>query len=155
MQLRYLYLTIILFFSSFAAFAQENEDEVRHRKWMEELMDYKKGFLSEEMELTEQQAEAFFPLYNEMEKEIFNVNKEIRDLVKATGGEKDVTEEKYQEVVKNILALDAKEAQIEESYYGKFAEILSYKQMFLLQRAESRFSRNLLNHHKGSNNRSH
>ena len=47
-----------------------------------------------------------------------------------------------------MLDVKDKEAKIEATYFEKFKEILSAKQLFLLKRAETRFSRNMLNMHR-------
>jgi hypothetical protein len=43
-----------------------------------------------------------------------------------------------------------REGQIETAYFQKFARILTKKQLFLLKRAETRFTRSMLDHHRAA-----
>ena len=57
------------------------------------------------------------------------------------------------EAAKLMVDVKTKEARIETEYFEKFAKILDSRQLFLLKRAETRFSRNMLQHHKEASRR--
>ena len=128
-------------------FAQSNDIE-KQQKWMSEFREYKQDFLIKQTQLTEDQQKAFFPLYHEMEDAIFTANKEARDIEKKFATKENATESEYQNAVGSIVDTKMTEAEIESKYFKKFSEILSSKQLFMLKKAESEFSRYLLNHLK-------
>lgn len=129
------------------ASAQSNDVE-KQQKWMSEFREYKEAFLIKEMQLTEDQQQAFFPMYHEMEDAIFNTNKEARAIENQISSKQDATESEYQNAVGSIVDTKMTEAEIESKYFKKFSEILSNKQLFMLKKAESEFQKYLLNHLK-------
>ena len=48
----------------------------------------------------------------------------------------------------NVVMIKQKEGEIEMEYFTKFEKILSKKQLFLLKRAENKFTQSILNYHK-------
>ena len=57
----------------------DNKGNKERERRMEELKQYKQEFLIKEVELTEKQQKEFLPLYNQMQAEMFQVNKEARE----------------------------------------------------------------------------
>ena len=100
------------------------------------------------MELSQEQQDKFFPLYSAMEDEVYQLNKESRELERKVSSADNVSDLEYEATAKAMLDVKDKEAKIEATYFEKFKEILSAKQLFLLKRAETRFSRNMLNMHR-------
>lgn len=144
-------ILVSLFMTVFAlcnsSLAQSNDIE-KQQKWMSEFREYKEEFLIKEMQLTADQQKAFFPLYHEMEDAIFTANKEARDIETKFASKENATDSEYQNAVGSIVDTKMTEAEIESKYFKKFSEILSSKQLFMLKKAESEFSRYLLNHLK-------
>ena len=147
-------LVIALLMTSMALAARDNNsDNDRQNKWMNEYREYKQEFLSKEVDLTPLQKSEFFPLYNEMEQEIYNVNLEARKAEQTISQKDDASNNDYLEAAKLMVDVKTKEARIETEYFEKFAKILDSRQLFLLKRAETRFSRNMLQHHKEASRR--
>lgn len=138
------FLTVLSFTQVYAAGQEDN----RQQRWLNDVREYKQDFLTREVELTQDQQTQFFPLYNAMENEIFQLNKDSRELERKVSAQNDVSDLEYETTAKAMLDVKNKEAQIESSYFDKYSKILSPKQLFLLKRAETRFSRNMLNHHR-------
>lgn len=117
--------------------------------WLKEVLDYKHKFLVEEMGLTKAQEEQFMPLYIEMEQEIMQANKEAREFeAKVSNSKENVSELEYRKAAEALSEVKTQEAQIEATYFQKFSKFLSKKQLFLLKRAETKFSRNMISHSK-------
>ena len=147
-------LVIALLMTSMTLAARDNNSENdRQNKWMNEYREYKQEFLSKEVDLTQSQKSEFFPLYNEMEQEIYNVNLEARKAEQTISQKDDASNNDYLEAAKLMVDVKTKEARIETEYFEKFAKILDSRQLFLLKRAETRFSRNMLQHHKEASRR--
>lgn len=90
-----------------------------------------------------------------MEKEIYQINKDTREMERKISNAKDVSELEYEKTAEAMLEVKTKEAKIESEYFQKFTSILSKKQLFLLKRAETKFSKNMLQHHKTANSKTH
>lgn len=124
-------------------------DAQMRSKWFKEVQSYKYEFFTKELELTAEQTDKFFPVYEEMEKAVYTVNKEARDLEnKISRSEEEVSDLEYEAATNVLYKVKQKEGEIELEYYQKFDEILSKKQLFLLKIAENKFTQSILNHHK-------
>ena len=118
-------------------------DICQQRLTKEEFKARQQAFITEYAQLTETEAEAFFPLYFELQERKRELNEEIWNLLK-TGNEKNVSEKKYEEILEGVydtrLAID----RLEKSYFEKFKKVLSFKKIYKVQKAEMRFPREVL-----------
>ena len=145
---KFVLLTVLfLSLASTSAFAQKTNDNQRSR-WMSEVRTHKFEFIAKEVGMTKEQQEAFTPLYNEMERAIVAVNREARELERKTAADANPTDTEYEAAALAIAKVKAKEGEIELEYFEKFAKILSKKQLFLLKRAENKFTQNILSQHR-------
>ncbi len=118
------------------------------------MRNYKYEFFIKEVGLSKEQQEKFFPEYEAMEKEIFAVNKEARDIEKkVSASTTPVSDTEYEAAALAMSKVKQKEGEIENEYFAKFEKILSEKQLFLLKRAENKFTQNILNHHRRAGNK--
>ena len=103
--------------------------------------------LSREEFRAKQEPAKFFPVYFELQDKKKKLNDESWDLMRK-GKDDKTTEAQYAEindkVANNRIAAD----QLDKTYLGKFKKILSSKKIFLVQRAEMRFHREMI---KGMN----
>ena len=84
-----------------------------------------------------------------MEKAIFMVNKEAREMESKITNSKDAdSDTEYEAAALALTKIKQKEGEIEMEYFTKFEKILSKKQLFLLKRAENKFTQSILNYHK-------
>ena len=101
------------------------------------------AFITEYAQLTEAEAEAFFPLYFELQERKRELNDEVWSLLKE-GRAKGVSEKKYEEILEGVydtrLAID----RLEKSYFEKFKKVLSFMKIYQVQQAEMRFHREVL-----------
>ena len=102
-----------------------------------------RAFITEYAQLTETEAEAFFPLYFELQERKHELNNEVWNLLKE-GRAKGVSEKKYEEILEGVydtrLAID----RLEKSYFEKFKKVLSFQKIYQVQQAEMRFHREVL-----------
>ena len=139
---------VILFVGIFAiqSFAQTDADKekVRKEKW-EKFRQDKHNFMTEKMELSEEQAARFFALYDEMSQKKFALNREIRREDRRIETGENITDAEYKAAADKAAALHEKEAAIEKEYYARFCEILSPRQQYLYHRCEVEFQKSMLN----------
>lgn len=132
-----------------AAPAQAQEKQrIDRKEWFEELRRYKHDFLSEQLKLTKEQQEKFFPMYDEMENSIEKVNREARGMehkiMKAKGNVSDL---EYEKAAEAMYEAKGKEAAIERQYFTKFKTVLTPRQLFGLKCAERMFMHKLMKEH--------
>ena len=92
---------------------------------------------------TDAEAEAFFPLYFELQERKRELNEEIWNLLK-TGNEKNISEKKYEEILEGVYDTRLSIDRLEKSYFEKFKKVLSFKKIYMVQKAEMRFHREVL-----------
>lgn len=134
-----------------SAVAQDNkhdDKQTRKERW-EKFRQDKHDFFAKTMELTDEQSQQFFPLYEEMEKKCFEAVREVRRETREIMNNKNVSDEKYKAAADRAAALDTRKAEIEREYYTKFCQILTPRQQFLYHRCEHEFQKATINkkHH--------
>lgn len=146
---RILYLIIILgsVFATDSVFAQKNDNNDR-RKMLDEVRNFKHGFLVKELDLDKDQQEPFFTAYDEMENRIIELNNETKALEEQTLGNPDATDVEIDATARAIYQLKNDESKIELEYYDKFRNILKPRQLIRLKNAERKFTQQLMHHHR-------
>lgn len=149
-RLSILFIIIAIFAQLSIIDAQKKPSKEERQRWFKEMREYKHNFLIKELDLTKEQQQAFFKVYDEMEDECHKINGETRkmqrDLIKK-GKNDNITDVEYEKAAEALFELKGKEAQIEMKYFEQFKDILSKKQLFLLKAAEDKFTRHLMKQH--------
>ncbi|MBR6284329.1 MAG: hypothetical protein IKR25_08575 [Muribaculaceae bacterium] len=117
-------------------------------KWGSEMLEAKHKMIIEEVGLTPTQQEQFMPVYEEMEKEIYQTNRDARTLAKNVEQKKSPSDAEYAQAAEALSRAKVREGEIEAKYFEKFAKMLSKKQLFLLKQAEAKFTRTMLRNRK-------
>lgn len=147
---KYILLALIISTSAVQAVCADNGNAKSSTNWTSNMLELKHQFLIEETGMTKSQQEQFLPLYEAMEKEIYQTNKDARSIAsKVSSARRGVSDSQYEQAADALSNVKVREGEIEEKYYDRFSKILSKKQMFLLKRAETRFTRNMLTRSKG------
>lgn len=113
---------------------------------MEKLNAYKIAFFTKKMNLSSQEAEKFWPLYNEFQDKKLNIQEERVllnrnfNLNGAVMSDKELTEagDKY-------ISLEVREVSLSQEYHNKFKEILPPAKVIRLYQAENQYKLLLLN----------
>lgn len=109
-----------------------------------------KAFIIEKAGLTNEEAAKFFPLYFELQDRKKQLNDEAWALLRK-GKDEETTEARYREILEGVYDARIASDRLDKTYFDKFKKILSYKKIYLVQKAEMRFHRELLRgmHKKG------
>lgn len=142
---------LILFVATIAgtvpAAAQRNANKGQHNKeWYLELRQLKHDFLKKELKLTRDQENAFFPLYDRMDDELFAVAEDTRSLERRIKAKTDATDVELEAAARATFEQKRKESDIELKYFEEFKKILSKRQLLNLKEAERRLNRKLVEH---------
>lgn len=141
-------LSILCLCSSAQALAQTALSDADRQRWMSELRQYKHEFLTKELNLTSEQQDAFFELYDQMEDEIEQLNAQTRALQQKIEENDEATDLEITNAARTIFELKRAEGQIEMTYFDRFAKILTPRQLLLIKNAERKFTQQLVNHHR-------
>ena len=116
----------------------------------EEFRTKQKAYIIEQAKLTKEEAAKFFPIYFELQDKKKKLNDESWNLMRK-GKDDKTTEAQYKEINEKIAENRIAADQLDRPYLGKFNKILSSKKIFLVQRAEMRFHREMIKgmHRKG------
>ncbi len=139
MKFRILIIALLLF--SFTGMAQRKFDP----QTLELIKTKKIAFMTEQVGLTSQEAEKFWPVYNELEKERYMLMDKKRDLEEKSETPKPgMTEADYRKLATEIAAAHAKEGKLIEEYNVKLLNILPAEKVVKLYRAEGKFRASLM-----------
>ncbi len=138
---------ICISLSASAVSAQAPLTENERTRWLSEIREYKHEFLAKDLELTREQQREFFPLYDSMEDEVERINAETRALETKVSDDKNASDIEIENASRTIFEQKRAEGQVEMTYFDKFKEILSPRQLLRLKNAERRFTQQLVKHH--------
>lgn len=103
------------------------------------------GFLTQKLDLTPDEAQKFWPVYNEFQKKREELHKKRKDEHKNMKDSVDALSDKQVEaIVDGEMSFRQKNLDLEKEYHGKFKSVLPIKKVAKLYRAEEQFSRHLL-----------
>jgi hypothetical protein len=127
-------------------FAQHDE---RRKAEFEEFKEKRVAFITKAMDLTGDEAKAFWPLYNELQEKKFDLNQQQRKTIlefkKSEKEGKTHTESEYKDMVDLITQFKINDAKLDEEYITKFVKVISYEKVFRYQQSELQFARQMLN----------
>jgi hypothetical protein len=111
-----------------------------------ELIKTKKiAFMTEAIGLTSQEAEKFWPVYNELEKQRFQIMDKKRELEEKSDSPKPgMSDADYRKLAIEIAATHAKEGKLIEEYNLKLLNVLPAEKVVKLYRAEGKFRATLM-----------
>lgn len=118
----------------------------------ERIKAYKTAYITQELDLSSKEAEKFWPIYNDYEKQIFKVKilqvREDRNTIREQGGF-EVLSDKDAETALNKFLQNEKEAlKIKEGLYKDLSTVLSSVKLLKLYKAEADFSKKLLSDYR-------
>lgn len=108
----------------------------------EEFRARQKAYITEKAGLTQEEAAKFFPVYFELQDQKKQLNDEAWKLIRQGDGE--CTEAQYEEILQGVYDARISVDRLEKTYFEKFRKILSCKKLYLVEKAEMKFHRELL-----------
>ena len=138
--------TLLLFCSALSInlMAQEEEMPDIPEERMQQIKAQKSAFITQRLDLTPEEAQKFWPVYNQYEKETEANRKEMRAGHKALKGSETLSEAEASAALDKELAARQKELDIRRKYAGEFKKMLGAVKTLQLGRAERDFHRELI-----------
>jgi len=121
--------------------AQNESREARMEKFRTEKI----AFLTTKLELTTTEAEKFWPIYNQLEKERWEAQKSRRDMEdKLREAEESLSENEITKLTRDFAGSMQKEGTLMASYNEKFLKVLPPKKVLKLYKAENEFRMSMI-----------
>ena len=92
----------------------------------------KKLVVATNMELTESEAKNFWPIYNEYQKDLQNINRRIGTVLESYADDfksKSLTDDKAKKLIDEALAIEEAEAKLKSTYAPKLAKALPVRKV--------------------------
>ncbi len=124
--------------------AQEHSGPKEKRPFSpEEFKARQRTFITERAALTTEEADAFFPLFFELQKKKFEIEHNVRKDARKPQGEK-MNEEECREFVYRMADTKIEIARLEREYTDKYLNVLSACKLQKVLHAEGAFQRHLM-----------
>ena len=141
--------SILMLTSGISALAEERFQD----NWKDKIMSEKIAFLTMEMGITPEEAQVFWPVYNQVDKErdeairsVFRSYKAVEDAVAAGKGEKELNK-----LLDEYLAALKAQGEVEQKAYKNYAKVLPVEKLAKLYVAEEKFRRQHIRKLHGGN----
>lgn len=135
-------LVVVVAFSTLKTANAQEELEPSKRERLEAL---KVAYLTQELSLTPEEAQQFWPLYNEMANKMRDIRKEQRGNRMDTRQNFDsMSDAELSAAIDKELAYEQQELDLKKEYNAKFKKILPIKKVAKLHASEKGFRKELL-----------
>jgi Spy/CpxP family protein refolding chaperone len=136
-------LLIMLIFSGVRLAAQNTN--------LDKLYAYKIGFFTKRLNLTSQEAEKFWPVYNEYQKQKNSIQQEKMKLIKDFNqNESTLSDNQISETGDKLVASIVQESNLAVTFHKKLKEVLTPAKVIRFYQAENQFKAQLINELQGT-----
>lgn len=125
--------------------AQDDDGPPVPQERMKEIKAQKSAYLTQKMDLSPEEAQQFWPIYNQMDEEEEANRKEFMELrrsLKKSGTE--ITEQQANDLLDRELAMREKELQIAKKYDPQLRKAIGAQKLVKLYKAERDFHREVM-----------
>ena len=123
---------------NFISIQAQNQNQNR-RMNIEEFEKRKVEYIRKEAELTNSEADKFFPINNELTRQKFELRKMHRDRVQKIKDNSDISEAEYRKLLEDDVEVKLKEAALDKEFAKKFEGVLTPEKLYKAQQAERDF----------------
>jgi len=141
--MKHLKTTLILLLISAAAFAQK-PNQAKHQREKEKIKAMKIAFITDKLALTSEEAQVFWPVYNEYSSKKEALRKKMKLGKKEKNAESDLSDEEITKRINQRFNIRQQQLDLDKAYNSKFMAVLPVKKVGNLYRAEHEFKRELL-----------
>ena len=117
----------------------------QQRPGREKIKTLKVAFITERLNLSSKEAQTFWPVYNEHEENIANMQqRERREIRSKMIDFNALSEDEMRSLLNQLIELQEEKHRLNVAYIKKMSDIISPKKTFLLIKAEEDFKKRLL-----------
>jgi Spy/CpxP family protein refolding chaperone len=133
-------------FCSLNAQAQRlSDDELQ--KALTEMRNFKHSVFTKELQLSKDQQQKFFDVYDAMDRELMVIGNEVRDLERKTIADEKATDTECAATARAQFEQKKRESEVELKYFDRLADVLTPRQLVKLKSAERKIAMQLANYH--------
>ena len=114
----------------------------RHTERLGQLENAKIAFLTSRLSLSQEQAQRFWPVYNEFTAKRRDLNRSTRQLRQPSPAV--LTDQQVRDNINQSFALRQQELNLEKDYFERFQKVLSVRQVGQLVQAERDFTKEVI-----------
>ena len=138
-------MTLLLIIATVTIVVAQEQPRAGKRHFSpEEFQAKQKSHITEKAELTQEEADAFFPLFFELQKKKFEIERNARKGMFKKRDERP-TDEECREYVNKMAESKIAIAKLEKEYTEKYMKVIPACKIMEIQRAENMFQRHLMN----------
>lgn len=123
------------------AVAQDGEKRKGKREKIDSM---RVAFFNEKMELTQEEAKKFWPIYNEHQEKKDALRKELRKAFKKQEDGSEMSDEELEKLMQLRFETDQKIVALDREYHEKYKSAIGIKKTAKLYKAEVQFKKELL-----------
>lgn len=124
---------------------QDRQRKEKERKEMSEKMKAAKiAYISEHVALTPEEAEKFWPVYNEHEQKRMELTKVMMERFRNTEEKSEISDEKAEEMMQERFKQEEALLDLKKEYHNQYLNILSASKVLKLYEAENSFKHQLM-----------
>lgn len=139
LQLKYLSGLILALLLGSALYGQPTDNTKR-----EKIEALRVSYITQRVDFTTQEAQAFWPLYNEMNDKLEANRQGFKKKYNKDTNYNFATDKEAEDYLNAELSMKQKEIEIFKSYYERFRKLLPIKKVAALRRAEDQFRREII-----------
>ena len=139
-----------IIFSLFLVSLSSNLQAQGNAEKKEQIAALRVAFITKELSLSTSEAQAFWPLYNELQDKLDAIRRTRKKENKKINIDA-LSDTEAEQFIDNEADFKVNEAALQKHYYNQFKKVLPVKKVALLLRAEDNFKRELLRKLKEKN----
>jgi hypothetical protein len=137
-------LSVIAVLFSLVCFSQGKE-KIDFDKFKAEKI----AFITARLDLTVEEAQTFWPIYNEFDKKNNELMREEHELHREIKhNETELNDKEIEQKIDRSIAISIEQANLRLEYHNKYKQVLSIQKIGKLYEAENEFRRDLLHRYK-------
>ena len=139
-----------LLLSTAAGMAQPKiGDRAEIEKKKEKIEAIKVAYITEELELTVAESQAFWPVYNELQSKEHELREEQRANFMSLKKDEEISEKELETMIYKMSDIHIAIEELRKSYLDDFIDLLGAKKTLQLLKAEKEFGRRMIERMKG------
>ena len=139
-------MTLALCFATvgIAAIAQQPQKGVNKEQRMENIKQHKIAYITEKLQLTSEEAQTFWPVYNEFQNQKQALRKEHKAKFKDHKSIDEMSDKEVEEMLNDEMVFRSKQFEMEKANYLRMKQVLPIHKVAKLYKAEKTFKRKML-----------
>ena len=141
-KMKYISMLVVVILFTTIAFGQKQQQGKRPTK--EKVKALKIAHITSKLNLTTEEAQKFWPIYNEFEAKMSEFRKKRKEKHKKGEAKPKMTDAELEKMMNNHFDVEQKQLNLKKEYHTKFKAVLPIQKVAKLYKAEHSFKRELL-----------